>query len=127
KTVSDLTSLADAVSTEEGKGRIITKRTEALKQAEAAIGAVEGTLTQEKNDTAAYVEAVNNVDKLREKARREYGVSTVAELQKLARERDVLSDADLATLRDELLAAEKAVENMEAKSLTIDRLHTAQE
>ncbi|QQS43277.1 hypothetical protein IPM65_03890 [Candidatus Roizmanbacteria bacterium] len=127
KTVSMLTTQAEAVQTGESKGRIIQKQTEDLTTADSMITDANTTLATERDQSGLYVTALENLDKTRERVRNEYGVTTVAELQNLVRERDILADDRLEALRDELQQAEKAVENLEATSKNIDRLHTAQE
>ncbi len=127
KTVSMLTTQAEAVKTGESKGRIIQKQTEDLTTADSMITDANTTLSSERDQSGLYITALENLDKTRERVRNEYGVTTVAELQNLVRERDILADDRLEVLRDELQQAEKAVENLEATSKNIDRLHTAQE
>ena len=124
-TISMLSAQAQAV--EGSDGRIIKKQTEDLQNADSMITEANTTLATERDQSSAYVTALENLDKAREKVRKEYGVTTVAELQNLARERDVLSDEQLENLRDELQQAEKAVENLDATSKNIDRMHAAQE
>jgi len=127
KTVTELSDLESALKKEEGKGRIINNRTEDLTKTEAALTAVNIGLSGEHAKATAYTEALTKLEKARSDAQKEFGVSTVAELQNLTRERDVLPDARLETLRDELLQAEMAVENLKVSSQSIDRLHLSQE